>query len=164
MVKTEIANSYSLCAHFSPFCLSTSFLFPLRLPPKNMYKMQVPHCLNLKILLYSSSFPPHPICEKSMGRCICFNGSQLAKMKKSIPDMFLPWNLQGWSSWSKKCNYTWKVTISVKMWNLGQFRENLIFCQWMLNWSSNLKNSFAHVKHRAYIIMIICSTTQFLST
>ena len=29
------------------------------------------------------------------------NRSQLAKMKKSIPDIFLPWNLQGWSSWSK---------------------------------------------------------------
>ena len=31
-----------------------------------------------------------------------FNGSQLAKMKKSIPDMSLPWNLKGRSSWSKK--------------------------------------------------------------
>ena len=31
-----------------------------------------------------------------------FNGWQLAKMKKSIPDMSLPWNLYGWSSWSKK--------------------------------------------------------------
>ena len=30
------------------------------------------------------------------------NGSQLAKMKKSIPDMSLPQNLYGWSSWSKK--------------------------------------------------------------
>ena len=24
---------------------------------------------------------------------------------------------------------TWKITIFVKMWNLGQYRENLIFCQ-----------------------------------
>ena len=31
-----------------------------------------------------------------------FNSSQLAKMKKSIPDMSLPWILKGWSSWSKK--------------------------------------------------------------
>ena len=23
-------------------------------------------------------------------------------MEKSIPDMILPWNLQGWSGWSKK--------------------------------------------------------------
>ena len=30
------------------------------------------------------------------------NGWQLAKMKKSIPDMSLPYDLQGWGSWSKK--------------------------------------------------------------
>ena len=30
------------------------------------------------------------------------NVSQLAKMKKSIPDMSVPWNLWGWSSLSKK--------------------------------------------------------------
>ena len=29
----------------------------------------------------------------------------------------------------KSCKYTWKTTIFVKMWNLGQYRENLIFCQ-----------------------------------
>ena len=29
----------------------------------------------------------------------------------------------------KSCKYTWKSTIFVKMWNLGQYRENLIFCQ-----------------------------------
>ena len=39
----------------------------------------------------------------------------------------------------KSCKYTWKITIFVKMWNLGQYRENLIFCQYLLNWSSNLK-------------------------
>ena len=39
----------------------------------------------------------------------------------------------------KSCKYTWKITIFVKMWNLGQNRENLIFCQYLLNWSSNLK-------------------------
>ena len=33
---------------------------------------------------------------------IFVNGWQLAKMKKSIPDMSLPSNLYGWSSWSKK--------------------------------------------------------------
>ena len=32
----------------------------------------------------------------------CVNGWQLAKMKKSIPDMSLSWNLLGWSSWSKE--------------------------------------------------------------
>ena len=29
----------------------------------------------------------------------------------------------------KNCKYTWKITIFVKMWNLGQYHENLIFCQ-----------------------------------
>ena len=29
----------------------------------------------------------------------------------------------------KSCKNTWKLTIFVKMWNLGQNRENLIFCQ-----------------------------------
>ena len=30
----------------------------------------------------------------------------------------------------KSCKYTWQITIYViHMWNLGQFRENLIFCQ-----------------------------------
>ena len=29
----------------------------------------------------------------------------------------------------KSCNYTWKITIFVKMSNLGQYHENLIFCQ-----------------------------------
>ena len=39
----------------------------------------------------------------------------------------------------KSCKYIWKITILVKMWNLRQNRENFIFCQWLLNWSSNLK-------------------------
>ena len=39
----------------------------------------------------------------------------------------------------KSCKYTWKITIYVNMCNLGQFREILIFCQYLLNWSSNLK-------------------------
>ena len=29
----------------------------------------------------------------------------------------------------KSCKYTWKIMIFVKMWNLGQYHENLIFCQ-----------------------------------
>ena len=29
----------------------------------------------------------------------------------------------------KSCKNTWKITIFVKMCNLGQYRENLIFCQ-----------------------------------
>ena len=33
----------------------------------------------------------------------------------------------------KSCKNTWKITIFVKMWNLGQYRENWIFCQLLLN-------------------------------
>ena len=29
----------------------------------------------------------------------------------------------------KSCKFAWKITIFVKLWNLGQYRENLIFCQ-----------------------------------
>ena len=29
----------------------------------------------------------------------------------------------------KSCKNTWKITIFVKMWKLGQYCENLIFCQ-----------------------------------
>ena len=29
----------------------------------------------------------------------------------------------------KSCKYTFKITIYVNMWDLGQFGENLIFCQ-----------------------------------
>ena len=62
-----------------------------------------PHCFN-------TCNPPRPIPTrilyknrlKPLLEYIYFNGWQLAKMKKSIPDMSLPWNLQGWSSWSKK--------------------------------------------------------------
>ena len=45
------------------------------------------------------------------------NGSQLAKMKKSIPDMSLPWNLLGWSSWSKK------LQIYLKNYDLCEYVE-----------------------------------------
>ena len=33
----------------------------------------------------------------------------------------------------KRSNYTFKITIFVSMWNLGQFREKLIFSQYLLN-------------------------------
>ena len=53
------------------------------------------------------------------------NGSQLAKMKKYIPHMSLPWNLYGRSGWSKKfqlylknydfCEYVKFGAISLKI-------------------------------------------------
>ena len=46
---------------------------------------------------------PWNITETNRGvEFMLLNGWQLAKMKKSIPDMSLSWNLYGWSSWSKK--------------------------------------------------------------
>ena len=48
------------------------------------------------------------------------NGSQLAKLKKSIPDMSLPWNVyKDEAVGLKSCKYTWKITIYVNMWNFG---------------------------------------------
>ena len=47
----------------------------------------------------------------------------------------------------KSCKYTWKITIFVKMWNLGQYRENLIFVNNCLIKAQIEKNSFAHVWH-----------------
>ena len=50
------------------------------------------------------------------------DSSQLAKMekkkkKKSIPDMSLPWNLYGWSSWSKN------LQIYLKNYDLCEYVE-----------------------------------------
>ena len=48
----------------------------------------------------------------------------------TIPDISLPWNLLGKSSWSEKLQiYLKNYDLSEYFWNLGQFRENLIFCQ-----------------------------------
>ena len=51
----------------------------------------------------------------------CFNGSQLATMKRYIPRMSLPWTSQGRSG-LKSSNYTLEIMIFVNMWNLEQFR------------------------------------------
>ena len=68
----------------------------------------------------------------------------------NVPPIQIQWKLTGgnWQKWKrvfltcpcheiyrdeavglKSCKNTWKITIFVKMWNLGQYRENLIFCQ-----------------------------------
>ena len=44
-----------------------------------------------------------------------FNGSQLAKLKKSIPLMLLPWNSKGRSTWSKK------NPIILEKYNFGEY-------------------------------------------
>ena len=45
----------------------------------------------------------------------------------------------------KSCKYTLKITIYVNMWSFGQFCENFILCQQLLNWSSNLKKILLHM-------------------
>ena len=60
----------------------------------------------------------------------------------------------------KSCKYTWKITIFVKMWNLGQYHENSIFCQYLLNWSSNLK-ILLHKCDKYYCYYLKNSTFRF---
>ena len=83
-------------------------------------------------------------------------------MKKSVPDMSLPWSLQGWSSWSKK------MQIYLKNYDLSEYVDF-----GAISWKSDIltktasikfesKNSFAHVL--THIIVIICSTAPFVST
>ena len=67
--------------------------------------------------------------KKLLLRCKAVNGSQLAKMKQSIPVCPCHKIYRDEEVGLKSCRYTWKITTSVKMWNLGQYRENLIFCQ-----------------------------------
>ena len=55
------------------------------------------------------------------------------KKKKSKPRLFLTCPCheiyKDEAVGLKSCKYTFENTIYVNMWNLGQFRENLIFCQ-----------------------------------
>ena len=76
-----------------------------------------------------------------------FNGSQLAKMKSTF--LTCPYHeiYREEEVCLKSSSYTLRIMIFVKMWNLGQFLENLIFCQKLLNSSSNLK-----------ILLHICDT------
>ena len=64
-----------------------------------------------------------------------FNCSQLAKIlkkeKKKSRFLTSPYHkiYRVEDVGLKSSNYTLQITIFVNMWNLGQFRENLIFCQ-----------------------------------
>ena len=57
-----------------------------------------------------------------------FNGWQLAKMKRVFLTCPCHKIYRDEAVGLKSCKNTWKITIFVKMWNLGQYRENLIFC------------------------------------
>ena len=83
----------------------------------------------------------------ALQECLSLNGAHNSNMKTQTHQRK---NLTGgnWQKWKrvfltcpcheiyrdeavglKSCKNTWKITIFVKMWNLGQYRENLIFCQ-----------------------------------
>ena len=72
-----------------------------------------------------------PLAEIHAERCITASGNTLNQVQKnsSIPDMSLHKIYRDEAVGLKSCKYTWKITIFVKMWNLGQYHENLIFCQ-----------------------------------
>ena len=61
----------------------------------------------------------------------------------------------------QSCNYTWKIMIFANVWNLGQFQEKLIFCQELLNWSSNLKILLHY--YVTHITVIISRIPYFVS-
>ena len=69
----------------------------------------------------------------------CLTGGNWQKWKRVLLTCFRHKIYRDEAVGLKSCKYTWKITIFVKMWNLGQYHENLIFCQLLLNWSSNLK-------------------------
>ena len=60
---------------------------------------------------------------------LSINGWQLAKMKRVFLTCPCHKMYRDEAVGLKSCKYTWKITIFVKMWNLGQYRENLIFCE-----------------------------------
>ena len=89
------------------------------------------------------------------------NGSQLAKLKNSIPLMLLPWNLWGRSSWSKKSQ------LHLKNYNIC---KNLKF--WAISWKINILPITAynlnlrillHMCHSYNCNYIFC-TANFVST
>ena len=76
----------------------------------------------------------------------CLTGGNWHLMKKSIPDMSLPWNLfRDWSSWSKKLQKTLKITIFVMhvkfVFNIVEWFD--IYANNCLIKACNLKTSFA---------------------
>ena len=59
---------------------------------------------------------------------VSFNGWQLAKWKRVFLTCPCHEIYRDEAVGLESCKNTWKITIFVKMWNLGQNRENLIFC------------------------------------
>ena len=62
-----------------------------------------------------------------------------------------------------KSSNTLKITIFVKMWNLGQFCEKLIVCQQLFNQSSNLNIPLhAYMTHTSIIVLTAAHHISFL--
>ena len=103
-----------------------------------LYQWELGHSLHLiilnKVLCYGSLGHTHNLYNKT----ICL---------KPLPGDFVLMS-HNWQKWKrvfltcpchdiyrveavglKNSNYTWKIMIFANMWNLGQFREKLIFCQ-----------------------------------
>ena len=98
------------------------------------------------IILYQFHFMCRKIYVKEgCSLATCFNGSQLAKLKNYIPYMSLPYIYRVEAQ--KVQIILLKNIIFVKIWNLRQFWKKLRFCQWLLNYISNLE-----------ILLHICDT------
>ena len=122
----------------------------VRTPPRGLHQMRKDLVLSALLRLAKRSkevTKPQPV-GKVDKQCLSknivfqlwlkFNGWQLAKMKKSIPDMSLPWNLKGWSSWSKKVakileklRYLWKCEIWGNIVKIWYFVNNCLIKAWI---------------------------------
>ena len=95
------------------------------------------------LMLEISSSKMHISANRTQFSCIV--SIKLLKASKSLGSILTAHNWQNWKRvfltcpcheiykdeavGLNSCKYTWKITIYVNMWNLGQFRESLIFCQ-----------------------------------
>ena len=102
------------------FCYPSPVTFELSIPPPQEKQSH-------KTIIHINNDPT--VIKAQMKTNNGLNTSQLAKMKKYIPHVSLPWNLQGRSSLSKKFQLYFKNYDFVVMWNLGQFHLKLTFCK-----------------------------------
>ena len=101
----------------------------------------------MQIIIYyrAVSLATTIVVSRSLSRCIYSSPITVCGENKSIMLALTGGNWQKWKRvfltcpcheiyrdetvGLKSCKNTWKITIFVKMWNLGQYRENSIFCQ-----------------------------------
>ena len=86
-----------------------------------MYFFIFANCEPLIMLIVG---PTYPLQQKLYRK-----GSQLPKWKSTFPSCPCHKIYRGEAVGLSVNNYTFKSTIFMSMWNLGQFREKLIFCQ-----------------------------------